>query len=63
MKGRPDVHWDLHEAKSVVAGLRVASEVVLNLGLKCRWPGLAVDWLPSTDGFGRVWIGVEKGPR
>ncbi|MFL0418490.1 hypothetical protein ACH0CP_12935 [Sphingomonas sp. 179-I 2A4 NHS] len=54
MKGRPDVHWDLHEAKSVVAGLRVASEVVLNLGLKCRWPGLAVDWLPSTDGFGRA---------
>ncbi|MDO7836818.1 MULTISPECIES: TniQ family protein [Sphingomonadaceae] len=54
MKARPDVEWTLHEAKSVAAGLRVALEAVLDLGLKRRWPGLAVDWLPSTDGFGRA---------
>ncbi len=54
MNARPDVEWDLHEAESVAVGLRVASEVVLNLGLKGRWAGLAVDWLPSTDGFGRA---------
>ena len=53
-KARSDVEWAPHEAKSVAAGFRVALEVVLDLGLKCRWPGLAVDWLPSTDGFGRA---------
>jgi TniQ len=54
MKARPDVEWDPHEAESVAAGLRVALEVVLSLGLKRRWRGLAVDWLPSTDGSGRA---------
>ena len=54
MKARPDVEWDPHEAESNAAGLRVALEVVLSLGLKRRWPGLAVDWLPSTDGSGRA---------
>lgn len=54
IKQQPDVRWDPHEAISVAAGLRVALEVVLNLGVKRRWPGLAVDWLPSTDGFGRA---------
>ena len=53
-KARPDVEWAPHEAKSVAAGLRVALEVLLDLGLKRRWSGLAVDWLPSTDGFGRA---------
>ena len=54
MKAQPDVGWDPREATSVAAGLRVALEVVLDLGVKRRWPGLAVDWLPSTDGFGRA---------
>lgn len=53
-KARPDVEWAPHEAKSVAAGLRVTLEVVLDLGLKRRWSELAVDWLPSTDGFGRA---------
>ena len=53
-KAQPDVRWDPHEARSVAAGLRVALDVVLNLGVKRRWPGLAVDWLPSIDGFGRA---------
>jgi len=53
-KTRPDVKWDAQEASCIAAGLRVALEVVTSLELKRRWPGLAVDWLPSTDESGRA---------
>lgn len=53
-KVRPDVSWSRIEAMNAAERLRVDPEAVMRLDLRRRYPGLATDWLPSTDGKGRA---------
>ncbi|MBZ6383501.1 TniQ family protein [Sphingomonas sanguinis] len=51
---RPDVRWNRAEASAAASRLRIDTDVIMSLGLKRRWPKLAQNWLPSTDGTGRA---------